>query len=249
MECEALTIKLKISRIITFDVWHNKKWGSISSHARFDDFIFLIGWTLFLYCQLHFITLFDREHTIHLMQIIDTMAKAEAANLSFRTETTTFSSMQRERKKVLHDVNATFYDKNNVNAHKRIDFVERLSLSFYEDATFCPTAAVDGSKIFFFGFFVNFMECTSTFFFAPHRRSLILCNKHKNFLKIYAHNSPTHWFSTVSCILWLNFSWNMMLARDFKRFDTMNQALSCICVSVNVDWNSLLILLFGRNSC
>lgn len=47
--------------------------------------------------------------------------------------------MQAGAKKVLHDVNATFYDKNNVNAHKRIDFVERLSISFYEDATFCST--------------------------------------------------------------------------------------------------------------
>lgn len=72
------------------------------------------------------------------MQIIEMMAKAEAANLSFQTKTTV-SCMQAGAKKVLHDVNATFYDKNNVNAHKRIDFVERLSISFYEDATFCST--------------------------------------------------------------------------------------------------------------
>lgn len=130
------TIKLKISRIIAFDVWHKKMGERFFPRAIRWLYFRLVE--RFFFCQLHFITLFEREHTIHLMQIIEMMAKAEAANLSFQTKTTV-SCMQAGAKKVLHDVNATFYDKNNVNAHKRIDFVERLSISFYEDATFCST--------------------------------------------------------------------------------------------------------------
>lgn len=91
------TIKLKISRIIAFDVWHKKNGGAFLPTR---DSMTLFSWLVerFFFCQLHFITLFEREHTIHLMQIIEMMAKAEAANLSFQTKTTV-SCMQAGAKK------------------------------------------------------------------------------------------------------------------------------------------------------
>lgn len=130
------TIKLKISRIIAFDVWHKKKWGAFLP-TRDSMTLFSIGWTLFFLPTAFYYVVRTRTHDSF---------DADNRNDSKSRSSKFIISNQNDRflqqagaKKVLHDVNATFYDKNNVNAHKRIDFVERLSISFYEDATFCST--------------------------------------------------------------------------------------------------------------
>lgn len=111
--------------------------GSVSSHARFDDFIFLIGWTLFFLPTAFYYVVRTRTHDSFDADNRND-GKSRSSKFIISNQNDRFLQ-QAGAKKVLHDVNATFYDKNNVNAHKRIDFVERLSISFYEDATFCST--------------------------------------------------------------------------------------------------------------